>query len=359
MIKSAVPGDDEIICIVMYGGGLTSYEAARRAINRFGHDNVEIWFADTRTEDDDLYRFNRDVEKILEHKIKVFDQGLDVWGIFRRERFLGNSRVDPCSKFLKRVPLRQELEKTFSKWACVECNTYWPKESGKYIEVLDVDGTSLKEAICENCLLLNEDYLASVNTIRMTIDTDGNNSSKARSHLKKIERRVERCNFNGKFARVVLGMDNIEDCDRMHRAMAYWRPFVNWFPLAESPFKNKTKIIEDLRSIGIAEPRLYGAGFAHNNCGGFCVKAGIGQMVHLWKTLPERYIEHERQELEFQKFIGDKVTILRETKNGEKRNLSLRELRIRAEAGEEFRFNKGTACACLNPTSPEVDEISW
>ena len=82
-------------------------------------------------------------------------------------------------------------------------------------------------------------------------------------------------------------------------------------------------------------------------------------MVHLWKTLPERYIEHERQELEFQKFIGDKVTILRETKNGEKRNLSLRELRIRAEAGEEFRFNKGTACACLNPTSPEVDEISW
>ena len=47
------PRDCDIDCIVMYGGGLTSYEVARRAIERFGHDAVEIWFADTRTEDED------------------------------------------------------------------------------------------------------------------------------------------------------------------------------------------------------------------------------------------------------------------------------------------------------------------
>ena len=123
--------------------------------------------------------------------------------------------------------------------------------------------------------------------------------------------------------------------------------------------KNKTRIIEDIRKLGVQEPRLYAAGFAHNNCGGFCVKAGIGQMVHLWKTLPERYLEHEQKELEFQEFIGSEVTILTETRNGEKRNLSLQELRKRAEQGEEFRFNKGTACACLNPASPEADGIAW
>ena len=134
---------------------------------------------------------------------------------------------------------------------------------------------------------------------------------------------------------------------------------MNWFPLAEPPFGNKTRIIEELRAIGIKEPRLYGAGFAHNNCGGFCVKAGKGQMVHLLNTLPERYLEHERKELEFQEFIGSKVTILSETRGGVKRNLTLRDLRKRAEAGEEFRFNQGTACACLNPLSPEVDEIAW
>ena len=82
-------------------------------------------------------------------------------------------------------------------------------------------------------------------------------------------------------------------------------------------------------------------------------------MVHLLNTLPERYREHEKKELEFQKFIGSDVTILGETRNGERRNLTLRELRKRAEAGEEFRFNKGTACACLNPVSAEADEVAW
>ena len=82
-------------------------------------------------------------------------------------------------------------------------------------------------------------------------------------------------------------------------------------------------------------------------------------MVHLLNTLPERYKYHERKELEFQEFIGSDVTILTETRMGDKRNLSLKELRERAEAGEEFRFDKGTACACLNPVSPEVDEAAW
>ena len=82
-------------------------------------------------------------------------------------------------------------------------------------------------------------------------------------------------------------------------------------------------------------------------------------MVHLYKTLPERYLYHERKELEFQKFVGSDVTILNETKNKTRRSLTLRELRLRAESGEEFKFDKGTACACLNPTSPDLDEIAW
>ena len=111
------PGNTD--CIVMYGGGLTSYEAARRSIERFGHDATEIWFADTRIEDEDLYRFNRDVEEILGKKLILFDQGLDIWGIFKRERFLGNSRIDPCSKFLKRLPLRKALEARYPLLKCI------------------------------------------------------------------------------------------------------------------------------------------------------------------------------------------------------------------------------------------------
>ena len=358
-VETPGPRDCDTDCIVMYGGGLTSYEAARRAIDRYGHDAVEIWFADTRMEDEDLYRFNRDVERILNHEIRVFDQGLDVWEIFHKERFLGNSRVDPCSKFLKRVPLRKALEKQYPSRACVICKESWANSSGENIHVLDIDGTEIREAICSNCIEEDPEYSSSIHHLKLVIEEEGTNSTRARIAIRRIQGRVERCSVEGQFVRVVLGMDIIDDCDRLHRAKSYWRPFFNWFPLAEPPFRNKTMIIEKLRSIGIKEPRLYGAGFAHNNCGGFCVKAGLGQMVHLFQTLPERYLEHERKELEFQEFIGSDVTILSETRNGERRNLTLRELRKRAEAGEEFRFNKGTACACLNPTSPEVDEIAW
>ncbi len=352
------PRDCDVDCIVMYGGGLTSYEAAKRAIERYGHEAVEIWFADTRMEDEDLYRFNRDVERVLDHEIRVFDQGLDVWEIFRRERFLGNSRIDPCSKFLKRVPLRKALERQYPNRACIHCKEAWSR-GGETIQVLDIDGTEIKEAVCVSCKDSDPDYASSLESLREVISTEGTNSNRARIAIRPVQNRVERCSEEGKFVRVVLGMDIIQDCDRLHRAKSYWRPFVNWFPLAEPPFGDKTRIIEELRAIGIREPRLYGAGFEHNNCGGFCVKAGKGQMVHLLKTLPERYLEHERKELEFQEFIGSKVTILSETRNGEKRNLTLRELRERAEAGEDFRFDKGTACACLNPLSPDVDGKAW
>ena len=357
--KPPGPRDCDVECIVMYGGGLTSYEAAKRAIHRFGHDAVEIWFADTRTEDEDLYRFNRDVERLLGHEIVVFSQGLDIWEIFRRERFLGNSRVDPCSKFLKRVPLRKELEERYSDWSCVECKEPWSRWNGEYVSVREIDGTEIREPLCCGCLRADGEYSTNASRLEHIIEEDGVDSTRARIGIRSVAGRVERCSGRGRFPRVVLGMDIIEDCDRLHRATSYWRPFVNWFPLAEPPFTNKTKIIEELRSIGVREPRLYGAGFAHNNCGGFCVKAGMGQMVHLLMTLPERYRYHELNELEFQEFIGKDVTILRETRGGERRNLSLKELRLRAEAGEEFRFEKGTACACLNPASPEADEVAW
>ena len=78
MGQDSRPGTESDLCIVMYGGGVTSYEASRRAIERFGRENTEIWFADTLTEDRDLYRFNRDVEKLLGIEITRFDQGKDI-----------------------------------------------------------------------------------------------------------------------------------------------------------------------------------------------------------------------------------------------------------------------------------------
>ena len=354
LVSELPPGLEHLTnCIVMYGGGLTSYEAARLSINKFGHEATEIWFADTRTEDEDLYRFNDDVERILNHKIITFDQGVDIWGIFRRERYLGNSRIDPCSKYLKRVPLRKALETKYCDKRCTSCKSIWEHRSHKAISIQELDGLSFDVYVCDACYNSNKKYANLVKRAERAVEKDGTNSYPARLAARAIDHRIEPSSQEGRFVRVVLGMDIIQDCDRLHRASMFWRPFVNWFPLAEPPYGNKSRIINELSELKIKAPRLYAAGFEHNNCGGFCVKAGMGQMVHLLKTLPERYAYHETKELEFQEWIGKDVSILTQARNGVKHNLTLRELRTRVEAGEEFAFTPGTACACLNPATPD------
>ena len=73
-------------CIVMYGGGVTSYEAARRTLERFGPDRTEVWFADTNIEDQDLYRFNRQVQDLLGIRFERFSNNNDtIWDVFGSE----------------------------------------------------------------------------------------------------------------------------------------------------------------------------------------------------------------------------------------------------------------------------------
>ena len=49
---------------------------------------------------------------------------------------------------------------------------------------------------------------------------------------------------------------------------------------------------------GLQLPRLYSMGFAHNNCGGFRIKAGRASFANLLRRMPERYARHEQQEWE-------------------------------------------------------------
>ena len=345
-------------CIVMYGGGLTSYEVARRSVEFYGPENTEIWFADTRTEDEDLYRFNRDVEFLVGKKIRTFDQKMDIWDVFHKQRFLGNSRIDPCSKYLKRVPLRRTLEQEFPHFHCNICLTKWQK--GGALVQLETFGGGIEDIkVCDNCSKQDKSYNAAVSKYIQCSENKSLDKTQLRVLSKEFENRIERCHEKGEFALIVLGMDIIQDCDRLFRAERYWKPFKVWFPLAEKPFVNKIDIINQLAERGVQPPRLYAEGFEHNNCGGFCVKAGMGQMAHLYKRIPERYLYHEQKEQEFQEFIGEKVTILSRTVKGVRHNLSLRELRFRIEAGEDFSFSKGMACACLNPASVEEDEVQF
>ena len=50
------------------------------------------------------------------------------------------------------------------------------------------------------------------------------------------------------------------------------------------------------------------------------------------------------------------MTVLTETVNGEKRNLSMQALRERIQAGLETEQDSGEACACLNPVDVDDDQ---
>lgn len=130
---------------------------------------------------------------------------------------------------------------------------------------------------------------------------------------------------------VVLGIDWTEE----HRKPAVIRsydPRPVLFPMCEPPFLTKDQMIEWGRSRGIEPPRLYAMGFAHNNCGGGCVRAGQAQFAHLLRIMPERFLVWESMEQEVVEHTGRYATILRESVRGERRPLPLSVLRERVES---------------------------
>ena len=148
----------ELERVVMLSGGAGSWGAARRLIDQHGGDRLTLLFADTLIEDDDLYRFllegtanllggqvPRDLLHLtaaippLENEdrrrlhlralaaaarswcptLEWIAEGRDPHQVFRDKRYLGNTRVDPCSAVLKRQLMRRWLEDHRHPAACL------------------------------------------------------------------------------------------------------------------------------------------------------------------------------------------------------------------------------------------------
>lgn len=88
--------------IVNFSGGLCSFWAAHRCVQRFGKENVILLFADTLIEDPDLHAFNGKAVEILGCKFFRVSRGLTPWQLFRREGLIANNQHPICSKMLKR-----------------------------------------------------------------------------------------------------------------------------------------------------------------------------------------------------------------------------------------------------------------
>lgn len=239
--------------VVMFSGGVGSWAAAKRVAHEHGTANLTLLFADTRMEDEDLYRFLDEAAANVGAPLVKLAEGRTPWEVFRDERFIGNNRVDLCSRMLKREIL--------DRWRNANC---------------DPDDTTIH-----------------------------------------------------------IGIDWTEQ-HRLKRLLPRVAPWRYEAPMCEPPLMSKEQMLQWLESEGICRPRLYRLGFPHNNCGGFCVKAGQAHFLHLLKMLPERYAYHEAQEEKMRADVGPEATVLKDRKGGgPRRALSLRELRERHEAGDQ------------------------
>ena len=140
--------------VVMYSAGGGSWKTATRVAEAHGTADLRLLFTDTLYESADTYRFlilsaaqiygialpegtvpdladfpafrDRAAYKAflvaLRERVSPLIPGLawiadgrDVWDVFRDERFLGNSGVDPCSKILKRQLAAKWLDRNCEK----------------------------------------------------------------------------------------------------------------------------------------------------------------------------------------------------------------------------------------------------
>jgi len=250
--------------VVQFSGGIGSYCAARRVVAAHPGEDVVLLFADTSMEDEDLYRFVREAVAKLAVPLVTLRDGRTPWAVFRDVRFLGNTRVDPCSRVLKREPL--------DRWMRANCN---PAATVRYV---GIDWTE--------------------------------------------EHRYR----------------------RIAERLAGWRVQA---PMCEPPYLSRRQMMDQARADGIEPPRLYALGFQHNNCGGFCVKAGQAAFRRLLETMPLRYAGHEAQEEAMRSLLAADVAIMRDRTGGTTRPLTMREFRERVEAGVETDRLDWGACSCF------------
>lgn len=148
---------------------------------------------------------------------------------------------------------------------------------------------------------------------------------------------------------VLLGLDWSEQHRMKAPKLAYESiPGVTVdFPLMWKPYD--FDVFATVRSWGIEIPRLYKMGFPHNNCGGRCVRQGVGEWQRLRVHFPERFANVRDWEAA-QQAIGDArqgYAICRDQSNGEVKPLSLAEIEKREVSQNECAVQEDMfACFC-------------
>jgi hypothetical protein len=99
--------------IVQFSTGAGSAEVAWRVVEQYGADNTLLLTADTLAEDDDNWRFAREVVAALGCEWVIVTDGRTPMQVGRDAHVVPNNRMAVCSRVLKRDILRDHLTSNF------------------------------------------------------------------------------------------------------------------------------------------------------------------------------------------------------------------------------------------------------
>jgi hypothetical protein len=106
-----------------------------------------------------------------------------------------------------------------------------------------------------------------------------------------------------------------------------------------------------LSKAGIDRPRLYRKGYMHNNCGGYCIKAGHAHYQNRFNVDRDRYDYDAMMERKLAAYIGKPVTMMTDRAGDNvKKPLSLDDFgdRLTANPQLNFEYEPGSSgCGCF------------
>lgn len=293
--------------IVQFSGGAGSWAASKRVAAKHGTADLVLLFCDTYIEDDDLYRF------LLEGAANVF--GLSAPQI-------------PALPWIDDIPARKAaLDDLFDSARQLIpglvrlADGRTPHEVYRDARFLGNSrvahcSTELKQALADAYVAEN---FSPTNLVRY-IGLDWSEGHRFFGNGKKQK------GFKKRMAE--LG----------------WQSEA---PLLAPPYLTKPDMLAEMKAEGLKPPRMYEEGFAHNNCGGRCCKAGITHWAHMLLTRPAYFALSEGEENELRDMLGDVSMLSDRAGAGGKKPLPLTTLRKRIEAGAQIDMYEIGGCGCF------------
>lgn len=262
--------------VVSVSSGASSAVAAERTMAKYGKDNVDLVFADTKHENADNYRFLDDLEKRWGKKLIRLADGRTPEQVWDDKAIIPNDMLAPCTYELK---LKLIID---------------------YVKQLRAEGYAV------------------VMCVGMSLKDTRKKSKLAANYPEWMNKR-----YPGRLLATAVNWSKSK--------LAY----VEFPALWKQTDANVElfDVFQTLRSLDIRLPSMYADGFESANCDGDCPKGGIKHWVRVYRTRPQIFrhrAEWERNKRKDPRFAN--YTILTRQVNGETVNVSLDELAAEIEA---------------------------